>query len=103
MAADAGGLSEVVSDGISGFLCPVGDVDAMADAGIRLLTDDALWQRMSTAAAADARARFSEAAIVAQYEALYRRALAAPGRPTPAGLAARPPAAPSASPSPATA
>jgi N-acetyl-alpha-D-glucosaminyl L-malate synthase BshA len=103
IGADAGGLSEVVSDGISGFLCPVGDVDAMADAGIRLLTDDALWQRMSTAAAADARARFSEAAIVAQYEALYRRAVAAPGRPTPAGLAAQPPAVRSASPSPATA
>ena len=35
------------------------------------------WQAMSDAAAADARARFSEEAVVAQYEALYERMLAA--------------------------
>jgi hypothetical protein len=33
---------------------------------------------MSAWAAADARARFAEDAVVAQYEALYREALAAP-------------------------
>ena len=54
----------------------IGDVDAMAAAGIRLLTDPALWLQMSTAAAADARKRFSEEAVVAQYEALYERTIA---------------------------
>jgi glycosyltransferase involved in cell wall biosynthesis len=76
IGARAGGLPEVVIDGETGFLCEVGDVDAMAAAGIRLLTDPALWLQMSTTAAADARKRFSEDAVVAKYEALYERTIA---------------------------
>ncbi|MBY0488237.1 MAG: N-acetyl-alpha-D-glucosaminyl L-malate synthase BshA [Gemmatimonadaceae bacterium] len=101
IGARAGGLPEVVTDGVTGYLCPVGDVEGMANASVRLLQDPDRWQRMSAAAAADARARFSESAIVAQYEALYRRTLTAPSRPTPsrASLALDPaidPASPSA-------
>ena len=46
------------------------------------LKDADRWQAMSTLAAADARARFSEDAIVPLYEALYRKAIA--DRPRPA-------------------
>jgi N-acetyl-alpha-D-glucosaminyl L-malate synthase BshA len=67
-----GGLVEVVRDGVTGSLRSVGDIAGMADAAVRILSDDAVWQTMSTAAAADARARFSRDDIVAQYEALYR-------------------------------
>jgi N-acetyl-alpha-D-glucosaminyl L-malate synthase BshA len=77
VGARAGGLSEVVTHGETGYLCPVGDVEGMARAGLSLLRDPARWQAMSDAAAADARRRFSESAIVAQYEALYERTLAA--------------------------
>jgi N-acetyl-alpha-D-glucosaminyl L-malate synthase BshA len=81
IGAHAGGLPEVVTDGVTGHLFDVGDVDGMARAGIALLTDAKRWQTMSDAAAADARARFSEEAVVAQYEALYERMLAnAPAR-----------------------
>jgi N-acetyl-alpha-D-glucosaminyl L-malate synthase BshA len=73
IGAHAGGLPEVVRHGETGFLFPVGDVESMAQAGIQLLADPVRWQAMSSAAAADARTRFSEAAIVAQYEALYER------------------------------
>lgn len=76
LGARAGGLPEVVTDGETGYLCQVGDVDAMAAAGVALLTDPVRWQTMSAAAAADARTRFGEDAIVAQYEALYQRTLA---------------------------
>ena len=76
VASDAGGLVEVIRDGETGILRPVGDVEGMADAALRLLGDRALWQRMSDAAAADARARFSRDAIVAIYEQLYREATA---------------------------
>ena len=78
VGARAGGLPEVVTDGVTGVLCRVGDVDSMANAGIALLRDPALWQSMSDAAAADARKRFSESAIVAQYEALYEETLQRP-------------------------
>lgn len=76
VASDVGGLPEAVRDGETGVLCPVGDVEGMADASIQLLSDRARWQAMSTAAAHDARARFSLDAIVGQYEALYRDAVA---------------------------
>jgi L-malate glycosyltransferase len=70
----AGGLPEVVTDGETGVLCPVGATDEMGEAAARLLLDRALWQRTSEAAAADARERYSRDAIVAQYEYLYEGA-----------------------------
>ncbi len=71
----AGGLPEVVRDGVTGALCDVGDVDAMAAAALSLLCDRGRWQAASDAAAADARTRFSRDAVVAQYEDFYRRAI----------------------------
>jgi N-acetyl-alpha-D-glucosaminyl L-malate synthase BshA len=76
VASDVGGLPEVVRDGETGALRPVGDVEAMAAAAVAILSDTQRWQAMSTAAAADARARFALADVVAQYEALYARAIA---------------------------
>src|SRR3712207_1956205 len=70
----AGGLPEVVSDGETGILCPVGETDEMGEAAARILSDGALWDRMSAAAAADARTRYSRDEIVAQYESLYEGA-----------------------------
>ncbi|HKG94803.1 MAG TPA: N-acetyl-alpha-D-glucosaminyl L-malate synthase BshA [Gemmatimonadaceae bacterium] len=71
----SGGLPEVVREGETGALRDVGDVDAMAAAAIEILGDRERWQRMSVAAAADARERFSLDQIVSQYEALYENAL----------------------------
>ena len=73
-----GGIPEVVRDGETGALCPVGDVDGMAEAAVAILTDRQRWQAMSSLAAADARERFSLDAIVGQYEAFYEYALSQP-------------------------
>lgn len=78
IGARAGGLPEVVTHGETGYLFDVGDVNAMADAGVALLTDSHKWQTMSDAAASDARRRFSQDAVVEQYEALYEQTLAKP-------------------------
>ncbi|HEY9517220.1 MAG TPA: N-acetyl-alpha-D-glucosaminyl L-malate synthase BshA [Gemmatimonadaceae bacterium] len=75
VASDIGGLPDVVRDGITGALRAVGDVDAMSDAAIGILSDRARWSTMSAAAAADARARFSRDDIVSRYEAFYERTL----------------------------
>jgi N-acetyl-alpha-D-glucosaminyl L-malate synthase BshA len=83
IGARAGGLPEVVTDGVTGYLRDVGDVEGMARAAVQLLQDPRGWSAMSEAAAADARKRYAEDAIVAQYESLYRRTLVAPSRPTP--------------------
>ena len=76
VASNAGGLPEVVRDGETGALCPVGDVDGMANAGVHILSDPERWRAMSAAAAADARARFTLDTVVAQYEDVYERAIA---------------------------
>jgi len=78
IGANVGGLPEVVRDGETGFLCDVGDVQGMADASIELLSNDSRWQAMSTLAARDARERFSQAAIVRQYEEFYNYVLSLP-------------------------
>ena len=75
VASDTGGLPEVVRHGETGFLCPVGDVESMARVAVEVLADRARWRAMSAAAAADARSRFGQDAIVAQYEALYADAV----------------------------
>ncbi len=72
----AGGLVEVVREGITGVLCSVGDVDAMAGAAIAMLADADRWQHMSDSAAADARRRFARDDIVEKYERFYERNLA---------------------------
>ena len=75
IGARAGGLPEVVRDGVTGALCEPGDVEGMAHAALALLSDDERWRATSTRAAADARDRFALDAVVAQYESFYERAL----------------------------
>jgi N-acetyl-alpha-D-glucosaminyl L-malate synthase BshA len=70
-----GGVPEVVQEGVTGTLCAVGDVAGMARAAEALLTDGALWGRMSQAARADALARGARERLVGEYEAFYRRVL----------------------------
>jgi N-acetyl-alpha-D-glucosaminyl L-malate synthase BshA len=79
IGTDAGGMPEVVRDGVTGMLRPVGDIDGMAEDAIAILRDRNRWAEMSAAAAADARERFSLDAIVAEYEAVYEYALNMPG------------------------
>ena len=76
IGVEAGGLPEVVRDGETGALCTAGDVEGMASAAIAILGDADRWRAMSDLAAADARDRFAMDAVVAQYEAFYRQALA---------------------------
>lgn len=72
VAAGVGGIGEVVEDGVTGALRPVGDVAGFAAAIVALLTDRALWKRQSEAAAVRARALFSKDDVVSRYEAVYR-------------------------------
>src|SRR5690349_8321406 len=45
VATRVGGVPELVTHGVDGFLEPVGDISAQAARAIELLTDDALYQR----------------------------------------------------------
>jgi L-malate glycosyltransferase len=75
VASDVGGVPEVVRDGETGFLCAVGDVDAMADRALAILSDPGLHRRMARAARERAETVFPRAPIVARYEAFYRALL----------------------------
>ena len=71
VATRAGGLPEVVDDGINGILEPVGSVEAMGRRAVELLRDAARHQSMREAAITKAR-EFSADRIVPLYEAAYR-------------------------------
>jgi glycosyltransferase involved in cell wall biosynthesis len=81
VAADHGGLPEIVDDGRTGRLFAPGEAGAMAQAVAELLDDPATRERMGAAAAADARARFSPQRLVARVSGLYEE-LATSGRTT---------------------
>ncbi|MBX6352851.1 MAG: N-acetyl-alpha-D-glucosaminyl L-malate synthase BshA [Thermoflavifilum sp.] len=76
IASRAGGIPEVVEDGVTGFLADVGATTQMADAAVRLLTDEALYRRMSEAARERAVLQFHVEDKVAEYERVYEQAVA---------------------------
>jgi L-malate glycosyltransferase len=76
VASDVGGLPEVVDHGVTGFLAPVGDVDAMARYCLKLLEDCAAGKTYAAAARRRAVEKFDYRAIIPQYERIYERLLA---------------------------
>jgi L-malate glycosyltransferase len=77
IATNVGGLPEVVDDGRTGFLMPVGDVTAMAGAALKILDNPDLHREMGQAAGRRARENFSANRITALYADLYARVLKA--------------------------
>lgn len=72
-----GGIPEVIADGESGLLTPVGDPVALAAAATSLLTDPARRARLGAAAQVRAREKFSATTIVEHYLNFYREVCAA--------------------------
>jgi glycosyltransferase involved in cell wall biosynthesis len=77
VATRAGGIPEIIEDGVSGLLAPIRDGEALGAAIARALTDAPLRARL----AAGARARAAEFSVERTAErtlAVYERVLAAP-------------------------
>lgn len=74
VATRTGGLPEVIDDGRTGILEPVGSVEAMGRRAVELLRDPARFDAMRTAGVARA-GDFSAARIVPMYEKLYEEVL----------------------------
>jgi L-malate glycosyltransferase len=75
LSSDVGGLPEVMPDPPAGYMLPVGDVEAMAEAVMPVLTDNDLWYEASARARSKAE-RFSSDRIVPMYENYYEEVLA---------------------------
>lgn len=76
VASRVGGLPEVIDDGETGYLSPVGDVDKMADDAVRLLSDAKSRKEMGKRARASAIERYSTHKIIPRYIEFYEKVLA---------------------------
>ncbi len=73
VASIAGGLPEVVEDGVNGLLVPVGDEDAIVRAVRRLVEDERLARAMGKQGNQRVRESFSVESMVAGYLDVYRK------------------------------
>jgi N-acetyl-alpha-D-glucosaminyl L-malate synthase BshA len=70
-----GGLEELIEDGSTGRLLPVGAVDAMADAAIEILADPERQRAMGRAGRAEAQETYSVERVISLYESFYEEVL----------------------------
>jgi N-acetyl-alpha-D-glucosaminyl L-malate synthase BshA len=75
VASNVGGLPEVITSGVSGFLREPTDHAGMAADAIALLTDSALHRRVTEAALSRVREEFCVERVVPMYERYYERVL----------------------------
>jgi N-acetyl-alpha-D-glucosaminyl L-malate synthase BshA len=75
IASRVGGIPEVVTDGETGFLSEVGDVEKMAEDAARLLQDATLRREMGKRARESAVSRYRTDIIIPQYIEFYERVL----------------------------
>ena len=80
VASDVGGNAFLVQNGVSGFLFPPGDREALQSHVRRLLRDPAKCRSLGQAARARIERVFSWTNVGAQYDALFRRLLAEDGK-----------------------
>jgi L-malate glycosyltransferase len=67
-----GGVPELITDGVDGFLEQVGDIPGLAGRVLELVSDSALHARMAAAARQTAGSRFCSDKIIPRYERYYQ-------------------------------
>ena len=72
IGSTAGGISEVIKHGETGYIVDVGDYQQVASHIKQLLNDDDLYKRIQENMLIDVKERFDMDTIVDQYEALYQ-------------------------------
>ncbi len=75
IATRVGGVPELIDDGITGLLYPVGDVEAMAAGALGLIKDRDRLQAMRDAGRKTAQKRFCSSLVVPQYVKYYESVL----------------------------
>ncbi|MDX6709960.1 MAG: L-malate glycosyltransferase, partial [Blastocatellia bacterium] len=75
IASNVGGIPEVVTDGETGYLSPVGDVEKMSEDAITLLRDPELRRQMGIQARMSAISRYSTDLVIPRYIEFYEQIL----------------------------
>jgi N-acetyl-alpha-D-glucosaminyl L-malate synthase BshA len=75
VATQGSGLGEVMVDGVTGHLCPVGDVEAFTAAALDILKNPEKAKAMSQAGRERAEANFTPCRVVCQYLGIYRQVI----------------------------
>jgi glycosyltransferase involved in cell wall biosynthesis len=70
-----GGIPEIIQDGLTGSLTPPGDAQALAQAIIQMMEDEAGRRRMGAAGREFVLEHFAWEKCVAQMDELYRQVL----------------------------
>ncbi|MHB8301381.1 MAG: N-acetyl-alpha-D-glucosaminyl L-malate synthase BshA [Acidobacteriaceae bacterium] len=70
-----GGVPELIDDGVTGLLFPVGDVDAMAQAAVALLQDRERLSAMAKGGRQKAQQTYCASRVVPRYEEFYESML----------------------------
>jgi glycosyltransferase involved in cell wall biosynthesis len=78
VTTNAGGIPDMLQDGVSGILVPIGDADAMGREVSRVLADKALAARLAAAGRAEAE-RYAWPRVKALWLDAYRRAAGVDG------------------------
>lgn len=72
ISTNAGGLSEVNEDGVTGYLANIGDVATMSKRAIEILSNDTVLEEFKQRAFIHAQ-KFDISNIIPQYEAIYSK------------------------------
>lgn len=73
VATRTGGVPEVVEEGKTGYLLPIGDIEGMASKVVDLLTHEKLYALFSKQSLERAYQVFCQEKIASQYEEIYQR------------------------------
>ncbi len=71
VATSSGGITEVIEQGVTGYLCEVGDIESMAYCATEVLMNDDLARRLGQNGRRHVLECFDQEHIVSKYEALY--------------------------------
>ncbi|MGL4522295.1 MAG: N-acetyl-alpha-D-glucosaminyl L-malate synthase BshA, partial [Bacilli bacterium] len=73
VGTEVGGIPEVITHGVTGYVAPLGDIEQLAGYVRKLLQDEHLMKRMQQEGLKRVQNEFALETIVAQYESIYEK------------------------------
>jgi L-malate glycosyltransferase len=71
IGTNVGGIPEVIVDGMTGYICELGNIEEITDKAVHLLTSPGIHKRFAENSVERAEKSFSAEQIVSEYESIY--------------------------------